>query len=251
MKRIVTMGRGGTGKTSFVALMTKYFIEVGETPLLLIDADSDQNLGEMVGVDLIEVRKKTISEILHDILGEGGSLTGIAPQERIESKILESCLYEGGFFDLMAIGTKWREGCYCLPNDALKKIIPIIAKNYKYTLIDSPAGLEHLNRMISPEVNDIFDVLDPSKKSFEHVKRAQRIIKEIGIKYENLYLVGGYEFPDNLSKRAEEETGLRYLGKIVYDVLVRKYILESKSLLDLPSSTPAYVSVKKIVEKAK
>lgn len=245
------MGRGGTGKTSFVALMTKYFIEVDETPLFLIDADSDQNLGEMVGVDLTEARKRTISEILQDVLDEGGTLTGITPQERIEKKIWESCLYEGKLFDLIAIGTKWGEGCYCLPNDALKNIIPNIAKNYEYTLIDSPAGLEHLNRRISPEVNDIFDVLDPSKKSFEHVKRVQRIIKEIDIRYEKLYLVGGYEFPDNLGKRAEEETGLRYLGNIVYDHLVREYILEGKSLLDLPSSTPAYVSVKKIIEKAR
>ena len=49
MKRLVTMGRGGSGKTTFVALMTKYFIEKGETPLLLIDADPDQNLSEMLG----------------------------------------------------------------------------------------------------------------------------------------------------------------------------------------------------------
>ncbi|MGQ9539200.1 MAG: cellulose synthase operon protein YhjQ/BcsQ [Candidatus Bathycorpusculaceae bacterium] len=52
MKILVTMGRGGTGKTSFVALMTKYFVEIGESPLLLVDADPDQNLGEMVDVDL-------------------------------------------------------------------------------------------------------------------------------------------------------------------------------------------------------
>jgi len=39
MKKIVTMGRGGSGKTSFVALMTKYFIEIGYNPLLLIDKE--------------------------------------------------------------------------------------------------------------------------------------------------------------------------------------------------------------------
>ena len=54
MKRIVVMGRGGVGKTSFTALVTKFFIEIGETPLLLVDVDPDQNLAEMVGVDLKE-----------------------------------------------------------------------------------------------------------------------------------------------------------------------------------------------------
>jgi len=246
---IVTMGRGGTGKTSFVAMMTKYFIETNAAPLLLIDADPDQNLAEMVGINLMEYGKKTISEILYDILKLGGSLDGISPKERIEGKILESGLYEGKSFDLMAIGTKWKEGCYCLPNDVLKRIIPAITKTYNYTLIDSPAGLEHLNRRITSEVNDIFDILDPSKKSFEHVKRVCRIIEEIDIMYENLYLVGGHEFPYNLATRAEEETGLRYLGKIDYDECVKKHILEGRSLLDLPPSL-AYESVKKIIKKA-
>ena len=242
------MGRGGTGKTSFVALMTKYFIEVGETPLLLIDADPDQNLNEMVGVDLTGT--KTISDLYYELMKEGGTLTGTTPKERMESKIWEKGLYEGELFDLISLGTKWTEGCYCVPNAALKAVIPPLAKNYKYTLIDSPAGLEHLNRKITSEVDDIFDVLDPSKKSFEHVKRAYKIIKELNIKFENFHLVGGREFPDNLGKRAEEETGLKYLGKIDYDEELRAYVLEGKSLINLPSTSLAYLSVREIMEKA-
>ena len=157
MNRIVSMGRGGTGKTSFIALLTKYFIEIDESPLLLVDADPDQSLAEMVGAKL----EKTISEILYEFLEEGGNITEASPQERLEPRVLES-LYEGEQFDLMAIGTKWKEGCYCLPNDLLKKIFPTLTKNYRHTLIDSPAGLEHLNRRITAEVDYIFDILNPS-----------------------------------------------------------------------------------------
>jgi CO dehydrogenase nickel-insertion accessory protein CooC1 len=83
MKTIVTMGRGGTGKTSFVALMAKYFIENGEKPLLLVDADPDQNLGEMVGVDLKEEGKKTISELLVEtFLEQGGTTVGMFHQQK-------------------------------------------------------------------------------------------------------------------------------------------------------------------------
>jgi CO dehydrogenase maturation factor len=243
MNSIVSMGRGGTGKTSFIALLTKYFIELKETPLLLIDADPDQNLAEMVGVDL----DKTISEALYEFLNEGGSLTGTSPLERIEPKILES-LYEGESFDLLAIGTKWKEGCYCLPNDLLKKIFPTLAKNYKHSLIDSPAGLEHLNRRVTSEVDSIFEILNPSKKSFDHLVRAYKIIKELNIKFENLYLVGGYNFSNDLLKRVGE-TGLEYLGKIDYDKIVESYVLEGKSLLDLPHTSPAYISLKDIMKK--
>jgi len=251
MKKIISMGRGGTGKTSFIALITKYFIEIGETPLLLIDIDPDQNLGEMVGVDLKSEGKHTISELLYEtFLSQGGTTVGVPPSERMESMIWEKGLYEGEHFDFMAVGTKYVEGCYCLPDAALKEALQRITKNYKYVLIDSPAGLEQLNRRITPEVNDIFDVLDPSKKAFDHVKRAYKIIKEVGIEFENFYLVGGYEFPDHLGKKAEEETRLKYIGKIAYDENVRKFVLEGKSLLEIPSNSPAYLSVKKIMEEA-
>ena len=248
LRIIVSMGRGGTGKTSFVALMTKVFVESGETPLLLVDADPDQNLNEIVGVDLTRV--DTISELYCDLKEEGGTLTGITPRERMEGKIWEKGLYEGISFDMLPLGTKWTEGCYCMPNAALKAVIPSLVENYKYTLIDSPAGLEHLNRKITSKVNDIFDVLDPSKKAFQHVKRAHRIIKELDIDFENFYLIGGREFPENLGERAEEETGLQYLGKIAYDEAVREYILKGESLLNLPSDSTAYISVRKIMEKA-
>jgi CO dehydrogenase maturation factor len=136
-----------------------------------------------------------------------------------------------------------------MPNNVLKKLIPEMTKNYKHTLIDSPAGLEHLNRRITPDVDDIFDILDYSKKAFEHVKRAHRIMKEISINYNNFYLVGGREFPNTLVERVGRETGLKYLGKIAYDETVKDYVLEGKSLINLPSTSPAYVSVKNIMER--
>ncbi len=250
MKILVTIGRGGTGKTSFVALMAKYFIEMNETPLLLVDADPDQNLGEMVGVDLAEKGKKSISEILVEtFLEQGGTTVGVAPTERIESKIWSHGMYEGEHFDFIALGTKWVEGCYCLPNAALKGALSSLTKNYKYVLIDSPAGLEHLNRRITSKVNDIFDVIDPSKKSFDHVERAYRIAKEVKIEFENFYVVGGFRFPEELQSHAEKELKFRYIGKIARDEKVEKCVLGGKSLLNLPEESLAYVSVKKLLEK--
>ncbi|MDH5481937.1 MAG: AAA family ATPase [Candidatus Bathyarchaeota archaeon] len=251
MKTLVTIGRGGTGKTSFVALMAKCFIEIGDTPLLLVDADPDQNLGEMVGVDLKEKGKKTVSELLVEtFLEEGGTTVGVAPTERIENKIWTHGVYEGDYFDFIALGTKWVEGCYCLPNAALKGALESLTKNYRYVLIDSPAGLEHLNRRITSKVDDIFDVLDPSKKSFAHVERAHRIAKEVKTDFKNFYVVGGFRFPESLEGKAEKSSKHEFLGKIAYDEAVEEYVLAGKSLLELPRDSLAYVSAKKIMEKA-
>lgn len=251
MKKIIITGRGGSGKTSFAALMTKYFIEKNNIPLLLIDADPDQNLGEFVGVDLEKEGVKSVSDILVETFIEGGgTLTGVSPSERIESKIWEEGIYENKFFDLITLGTKWVEGCYCLPDAALKEASEKLAKNYVYVIIDSPAGVEHLNRKIVSEVNDIFDVIDPSKKSFDHVKRTYRIVKEVKISFEKFYVIGGFRFPEELENEVEIKTQQRFLGRIFYDKNVEEYSLSGKSLLNLPNTSPAYISIKNILKKA-
>ncbi len=260
MKMLVSMGRGGVGKSSFIALATKHLIEINESPLLLVDLDPDQSLGEMVGVSIEEVR--SISELLYEtFLEEGGTTVGVPPSERIEGKIWEKGLYEGEYFDFMTIGTKYLPGCYCLPDAALKGALERISKSYKFVLVDSPAGLEQLNRRITPKVNDIFDILDPSKKSYEHLKRSLKVMEGVGIEFEHFYLIGGYEFSDDLGRKFEEslrsyikeelnefkEIEPRYLGKIEYDEELRRFVLEGRSLLELPPTSPAYISVKRIM----
>ena len=250
MKILVFMGRGGTGKTSFTALTARYLIERGVSPILLVDADPDQNLGEMVGVDLEAEGRKTISDLLVEtfLLG-GGTTYGVPPFERIESRIWEQGLYEGDEFDFLSIGTKWLDGCYCLPNAALKEALTKLAKIYRYVLIDSPAGLEHLNRRITSTIDDIFDLIDPSSKSAAHVARAYRVIKEVGIEFKNFYIVGGYRFTDEFEKVMVNRLieGVRYVGRFRYDPLLEKLVLAGRPLFELPEDSPAYQSVKEIM----
>jgi CO dehydrogenase maturation factor len=248
MKTLVTIGRGGTGKSSFTALVAKAFIEAGYSPLLLVDADPDQNLGEMLGIDLKEAGKSTMAELIVDtFIEKGGTTFGASPTERIESRIWANGLYESDHFDFMSVGTKWVEGCYCMPNTALKAALEHLTKNYQYVLIDSPAGLEHLNRRIASKVHDIFEMLDHSKKSVDHAKRAYRIAKEVDMQFDNFYLVGGYRFPAELASKAQEELKFKYVGKVLADETVDEFVLDGRSLLTLPSDNAAFVSVKEIL----
>ena len=135
-----------------------------------------------------------------------------------------------------------------MPNSALKNALGSLTKNYKYVLVDSPAGLENLNRRITSEVNDIFDILDHSKKSQDHVRRAYKIAKEVDMKFENFYIVGGYRFPEELGKQAETDLKFKYLGKINADDQLDEYVLDGKNLLELPNDNKAYLSVKQILK---
>jgi CO dehydrogenase maturation factor len=250
MKTFVTMGRGGTGKTTFVALMAKYLIDKGMTPLLLVDADPDQNLAEMVGVDLEVSGKKTIAELLSEtFIKQGGTTVGVPPSRRIENRIWQEGLFEGDQFDLFSVGTKWVEGCYCLPDAALKNALTAITRQYRYILIDSPGGLEHLNRKIASDVDTIFDIMGPSSKSFAHVKRAHRVIREVGIRFNRFYVIGGYGFTADPDPAALSATGLPYLGRIAADPDLARRVLQGKNLLETPEDSPAYRSVAEIVGK--
>ena len=132
-------------------------------------------------------------------------------------------------------------------NTALKNALENLTKTYKYVIVDSPAGLENLNRRITSNVSDVFDILDHSKKSQDHVLRAYKIAKEVDMKFENFYLIGGYRFPTERGKQVEEALKFKYLGKIDADEQLDQYVLDGESLLSLPNDNKAYLSVKNIL----
>ena len=246
-RKIVATGRGGTGKSTFVALASRYLA----APMLLIDIDPDQSLAEMLGIDLEKEGVRTISEALYDIIEERRSDGGnpMPLHDRMEYLLNRECLYEGKRFDLLVLGTKLTEGCYCVPDDLIKTIIPRLANHYPNVVIDSPAGLEHLNRKIVSDIDDLFVILDPSSKSLKHIARVKDLTHQIGISYSHLYLVGNYNF-DKDTEEYLRSTGDAYLGKIEYDASVQQYNLAGRSLLELPEDSAASSSVREILARA-
>ncbi len=107
-----------------------------------------------------------------------------------------------------------------------------------------------MNRRITSQVDDVFDIIDPSQKSFNHIERAYKVAKEVGIDFKNFYVVAGYRFPEELEAEIEKRIKPKYLGKIAYDKDVESYVISGKSLLELPSSSAAYVSVRRLVAEA-
>lgn len=253
---IVATGRGGTGKSTFVALLSRYV----KTPLLLLDIDPDQSLASMLGVDLEatkieteigrEIPIETLSDLTMKIEEEDAfaELGGGPPMAKIPLLLQWYTTYHSEKFDLISLGTRWTEGDYRSANFLFEFIIPSIGENYTNIVVDSPAGLEHLNRRVVPFINDLFLVLDPSLKSMKHVERVKRISKEVGIEYDHLYVVGNHEF-DDAAEGYFRSTGETYLGRMDYDVNVKEYNLKGRSILDLPANSPACLSLEKILLK--
>jgi len=246
-RKIVITGRGGTGKSTFTALASRYL----PSPALLIDIDPDLSLADMLGVDLEKHGVKTISDALYEIIEERkrDAAKAVSLQERMEYLLNRDCIYEGSRFDLIVLGTKMTEGCYCVPDALIKAMIPNLSKHYPVVAVDSPAGLEHLNRKIVSQIDDLFVILDPSSKSLKHVDRIKDVAREIGISYKNLFLVGNYNF-DRESEEILKNHPESYLGKVEFDAGVQKLNLKGETLLNLPEDSPAARSVKEILSAA-
>lgn len=248
-KIIASTGRGGAGKSTFVALFAKCIV----FPVLLIDLDPDESLVGMLGVDLQAKGKKTISEALYDTIKEKGRLgrSKFFPLSDLPGRMSKGgdCLYEGRNFDLISLGKKLTVGCYCDADELIKSTIPKLLQNYEAVVVDSPAGLEHLNRKVTPNIDDLFVILDPSEKSKKHIERVKYVAEGVKITCNHFYLVGNYRFNEE-TEEFLRNTGEAYLGKIDYDPEVREYNLKGKSLLELPQNSPAFSSVEKILTKA-
>ena len=252
MKTLVVTGRGGVGKTTFAALAVSYLR--GREALLVVDADPDESLATALGLDLEAAGVRTVSEILYEVryqkLTPEFKSSLPARPDQIEYLFHQEGLYEAEGFDFFALGPKWGDGCYCQPNTVLKAIVSNSARSYQRALIDSPAGLEHLNRRITSDIDSIFALIGPSRKSFDNVRRAQRICREVGIHFRNFYLVANYEFPDDLLGSVSERAGLPCLGKVPYEEEVARRLLDGDPLLGLDASSPSAAAVASILQQA-
>jgi CO dehydrogenase maturation factor len=245
-QRIVSTGRGGAGKSTFVALISRYL----KPPSLLIDLDPDLSLADMLGADFDKEKKRTVSEALYDVVETRRSSSGtVTVFELMESLLWSDCLYEDKGFDLITLGTKLTEGCFCFPDELLRRAIPKLAKNYANVVVDSPAGVEHLNRNVISDINDLFVICDPSEKSLKHIVRIKHIMKQVRIMYNRFYLVANHEF-DEETEEYLRNSGEIYLGKMDYDANLEEYNLKGESLLELPEDSPAPVSIRRILTKA-
>lgn len=248
-KRLIVTGRGGTGKSTFAALTVK---SIDKTPLI-IDADPDQCLSSLLGVNLEEKGVITVSEAMYRIQkGETDQSVDSMPlSQKIDYLMQFSCLYESSEFDLLTLGVKWTRGCYCAPNNALRTLISELASNYEYSIFDSPAGLEHINRRIISRADDVFAIVDPSTKALRNVERIMNMADTVDFSYNNLYTVANYRFPaENVERLQKMEGDVEYLGKVDSDSKVEEFDWSGRSLLELPQDSPAYVSVRGILDKA-
>ena len=184
-KTIAVAGKGGTGKTTLSALIIMELIKKGRTPVLAIDADPNNCLNELLGVDY----EKTVVSLADDLMKDKNDLPAGFTKERYIDLNFQGALVESRGFDLMVMGHPEREGCYCAANNMLKNCMEKLGENYPYTVMDNEAGMEHLSRRTARNIDELLIVANPSAISIKSAERIRRIAEELKLNVKNIHTI--------------------------------------------------------------
>jgi CO dehydrogenase maturation factor len=246
---ISVTGKGGVGKTTSTALITRALMEKTNRDLLVVDADPVLNLPRALGVEVPDT-VGSIATTLRKNIDDGAISGSVAKQDVLEGEIFEA-LIEGDQYDFLAMGRTEGEGCYCFVNRLLTQILDRLSQNYEITLMDMSAGLEHLSRRTNRNVDILIIVVDASRAAYEAALRIRKLAKEVHIDFKKIVVIGN-RFPsgmeDDLREKLEEED-LHLIGMIPTDDDLAKANYQGAPLTTLPSDSPAVVAVESIVEK--
>lgn len=244
---IAVAGKGGSGKTSIASLIIRYLRNGALGPILAVDADPNANLGESLGLDI----KQTVGRILYDFQREKINIpAGMTKEAYLEYKLNEA-LVESPGLDLLTMGRGEGPDCYCYPNTILRKFIDTLAGNYAYMVMDNEAGMEHLSRGTTQDVDELLIISDHSVKGIRTVARIRDLIAELKLNVKrqsvivNLVPAG----LDPLVSAELEKFGIIPTGLVPFDEEVYQYDLKLKPLLELPDDSKAVRAVNALMSK--
>jgi CO dehydrogenase maturation factor len=243
---IAMAGKGGTGKTTVAAMVLRYLVKHGKTPVLAVDADANANLNEVLGLRL----ENTVGEAREEMKKDGGGMVGMTKDQLIEMRI-NQCLVEAEEFDLISMGQSEGPGCYCAANNLVAHYMEVLGKNYPYILMDNEAGMEHISRLTTKNVDLLVLVSDPSWRGIQACRRLRDLANQLRIVTGRVVLLVN-RVVDGLSDRTKQEIasqGLDLAGLIPQDPLVAEYDSQGRPTYNLPDDSAAFKAVQDIFSR--
>ena len=249
---IALAGKGGVGKTTIAGMVVKYLAESQPGSILAIDADPSSNLNMVLGLDLEwtvgDIREDMLSQVKTSLTAGGAAMGalpgGISKHEYLDYEI-RSSLSEGIQFDLIAMGRSEGPGCYCAVNHNLRDVVDSISKNYRYVVIDNEAGMEHLSRRTTRDVDHMLIVTDPTQRGLVAAQRIAELRNELNIRVENAYLIVNRlkgEIPPALDA-AIQQLPIPLLGVVPSDNDLMDFEFSGRPLVELGDDSPVFRNV--------
>ena len=237
-------GKGGTGKTTIAGLLIKYLVGKGKTPVLAVDADSNANLNEVLGLSVNDTLGGAREEM------KKGVATGITKDVFMEMK-LEQAVVEAKGFDLIVMGRPEGPGCYCAANTLLTTYLDRLIGNYAFVVIDNEAGMEHISRLTTNNIDLLLIVSDASRRGIQSAARIFEITDELGLEIGRKHLIinQAKEGHHEIIEKGVNSYQLDLIGIIPEDDQVRDFDLHGRPTVELDSENRALKAAFQIFEK--
>ena len=227
-------GKGGTGKTTIAGLLVKYLVEKGKVPVLAVDADSNANFNEVLGLNIQETLGDAREEMKKNVS------IGMTKDVFMEMK-LEEAVIEAEGFDLIVMGRPEGAGCYCAANTLLTKYLDRLMNNYSFIVIDNEAGMEHISRLTTNNIDTLLIISDPSRRSIQSAERILELTNELGLNIENKFFIVNQakEEQFNTIKKVVDGYKMDLRGIIPEDIQVRDFDLYGRPTTELEKESNA------------
>ena len=243
---IAVAGKGGTGKTSITSLVISYLLKNNLGPILAVDADANANLGESLGLNI----EHTIGSIISSFNEEKINIpAGLTKEAYLEIKLNEAIIEAKGF-DLVTMGRGEGPDCYCYPNSLLRKVMDTMTSSYAYMVMDNEAGMEHLSRRTTQNIDELLLISNHSVKGVRTLARLKDLITELRLVVKRQTIIINL-VPGEMDPRISEEMdklGLESPIIIPLDEAIHDYDLQVKPLTSLPDTSKAVVAVDNLMD---
>ena len=232
---IALAGKGGTGKTTVAGLLVKYLVSKGKTPILAVDADANANLNEVLGLEVND----TLGNAREDM--KKGQVPDGMTKDIFISMRMEEAIAEADGYDLVVMGQPEGAGCYCAANTLLSNFLGKLTGNYQYIITDNEAGMEHISRLTTRNVDVLLIVADTSRRALQAAGRINALAKSLNIGVNKSCLVVN-QVREALTDRLLDSVlgdGLELAGTIPEDRQIYEFDLNGRPTVALPDDSPA------------
>ena len=242
---IALAGKGGTGKTTIAGLLIKYLVARGKTPILAVDADCNANLNEVLGLEV----QDTLGQAREDM--KKGDVPSGMTKDVFMSMRLEEALAEEEKFDLVVMGQPEGAGCYCAANTLLTGFLEKLVVNYQYVDMDNEAGMEHISRLTTHNVDILLIVSDTSRRGVQAGLRINKLAEELKIGVGRSYLVinRSKSEPHPEVLKLIQQDGLELAGTLPDNETVYEYDFNGKPTIALEDDNPAVEAAYAVFDK--
>jgi CO dehydrogenase maturation factor len=242
---IALAGKGGTGKTTVAGMVIKYLIANKMSPILAVDADSNANLNEVLGLEVTATLSNAREE-----MRKGNVPSGMTKDVFISMK-MEQSIVEADGYDLVVMGQPEGKGCYCAANTLLTNFLERLTDNYPYVVMDNEAGMEHISRVTTKNVDLLLIVSDTSRRGLQAAVRINDLARDLSIGVTKSYLIVNQAKDESMNKLLGyiNNSGLELAGAIPENDAVYEYDLNGQPTIKIPEENPAIKAAFNIFDK--